>query len=85
MLPLATMQTPICDIVGQAAGEVRMAFSPSPPPNRACHFHGTRLSSFLSIMVKNVSAIRISRTLASFHKETCFPLPVGFFLSSLPL
>src|SRR5216683_3662513 len=82
---LATLQATVFDVVGQAAGEVRMAFSPSPPPNRACHFHGTRLSSFLSIMVKNVSAIRISRTLASFHKETCFPLPLGFFLSSLPL
>jgi len=27
--------------------EVLAAFSPSPPPNRAGHFHGTRLSSLL--------------------------------------
>ena len=38
------------------------------------------------IMVRIVSAVRLSRTLTSFPWETCFPSPVGFLcLSSVPV
>src|SRR5712691_11512799 len=38
------------------------------------------------IMLRIVSAVRISRTLTSFPWETCFPSPVGFFfLSFVPV
>ncbi len=43
----AAVRAAVFNVVGQTASEVIAAFSPGPPPNRACHFHGTRLSSFL--------------------------------------
>ena len=36
------------------------------------------------IMFRIVSAVRLSRTCASFPSETCLTSPLGFFLSSVP-
>jgi hypothetical protein len=39
----------------------------------------------VGIMFRIVSAVRISRTFASFPWETCLTSPLGFFLSSVPV
>src|SRR4030095_10758990 len=67
-----------------------------PPPNRTgylSHHPALRFPCFFDfgrlprswIMCRNVSAIRISRTLTSCPWETCLTSPVGSFDSSVPV
>src|SRR5262249_32704221 len=68
-----------------------------PPPNRTGYLSHHPALRFLClfglgllrlprswIMFRIVSAVRISRTCASFTSETCLTSPLGFFLSSVP-
>ena len=72
--------------VGEATSEVLTAFSPSPPPNRTGYFRIIRLSSFPLYSFRIVSALRLTRTSASFPLGNLLPFAVGLLsLLSAPV